>query len=112
MVVAGLKAPLALLLTESTSLGTEPGLMYHSLLKSSSTARLEEAVTEETLVEFTPLLRAMASLKKAAKTISLRTQNTSVVQTFRSARTALTLRVQNQETKVIAGLLLATLFGK
>jgi hypothetical protein len=66
---AGLKEPQAQLLTESTSPEIELGLIFPFLLKSSSTAKLEEAATEVIQEVFMPLLSPMVFLKKAAKTM-------------------------------------------
>jgi hypothetical protein len=109
---AGLKEPPALLLIESTSPETELGLMFHFHLKSSSTAKLEVAVTEETLEESTHSPKPTEFLKKAAKTTWLKILTNSHALLFKNVKIALILKVRNQETKVTVGLLLVIQFGK
>lgn len=66
---AGLKELPAQLLIVLTSLETELGPISPSLLKSSSTAKQEEAAMEVILEASMPLLNPTVSLKKVAKTI-------------------------------------------
>ena len=111
-VAAGPREPLVPSLIESTSSETELGLMLPCRLRSSSIAKLEEVATEATLEEFTSTLKITEFLKKAAKTILPRTLTTSVAQTSKNVKIVLIPREPNLETKVIAGLLLATPSGK
>ena len=112
VVHAGLKELPALLLTGSTSSGTEPGLTWLSLLKSSSTAKQEEAATEEILLVCISMLRIMEFLRKAVRTILPRILINSVALTFRSVKTALIPKARNQETKETVGPLQSIQSGK
>lgn len=98
--------------TESTSQGTELGLTFPFLLRSSLTAKQEAAATEETLEASINMLKIMEFLRKAVRTIWPKIPITSAVPISRSVRTALTPKDRSQETLEIAGLLLGTLFGK
>jgi hypothetical protein len=95
---AGHKELLVQLLTELTSLETILGLISLFHLKQLSIVRLEEAATEEMLGKSMPLLKAMVSLKKAAKTISLRILIIFHALPFKNVLIALILRVKNPET--------------
>ena len=104
VVHVGLKELPAQLLTGSTSSGTGPGQTSPSLLRSSSTVRLEEVVMEETLLEFINMLKRMVFLNKTVKTILPRTQITSAALTFRNVPIVLLQRVKSQEIRENVGL--------
>lgn len=109
---AGLKELPAPLLTESTLLETELGLMFLFHLKSSSTAKLEVVATEEILEESTHSPKPTESLKRAAKTTWLKILTNSHALPFKNVKTALILKVRSLETKATVGLLLVIQFGK
>lgn len=109
---AGHKEQPVQLLTALTLLETELGLIFPYLLKSSSTAKQVEAAMEVIPEVSMPLPSPTVSLKKAVKTIWLKTLINSLALLFKNAKIALILRPKSQEIKEIAGLLLVTLFGK
>lgn len=81
----GLMAPLVPSLIESISPEKEHGLILLSLLKFSSTVRLEEVAMEATLEKYMSMLKNMESQKKLAKLMKLRTLINSAVRIYRNA---------------------------
>lgn len=109
---AGLKELLVPSLIESTLQETEPGLILHFHLKLSSTVRLVEAATEETLEESTPSLKRTEFLRKAARTISPKILINFLALPFKNVRTALILKDRSPGIKATAGQPLVIQYGK
>lgn len=95
----GLWVPLLPSLTELISSETTPSLRWPSHHKSSSTAMLEEAVTEVTHSESMNTPTRMEFPKKLAKTTRLKTQPSSLVLPSKNAWIALDLPQQTMETQ-------------
>jgi hypothetical protein len=112
VVAVGLMELLVQLLIELILLEIELGQILLCHLKSLSTAKLEEAATEETQERFTPMLTKTVFQKKLAKHMLPKIPISSAVQTFKNAKTAHHHPELNPETKETVGLSQNIQFGK